>query len=143
MTPLALLPSAPVPTHGETRERVANAARDFEALLIEQMLRGAREGAPMSLDGESDAARDTALDMADQEVARLMARQGGLGLAAMIVKNVRVTANDEAATGANSPAPATTPAPAAVSLNVVRPGSVVAPANPPALTHPSTLTRPH
>ena len=94
---MTILPPGATPAPAETKERIQSAARDFEALLIEQMLRTARETAQTSLDGESDAARETALDMADQEVARLMARQGGLGLAAMITRHVKPTRSADAA----------------------------------------------
>lgn len=78
----------PPPAAG-AKDKIANAARDFEALLIEQMLRTSRETASGSLDGESDAARDMALEMADQQVAKLIAARGGLGMAAVVTKNVK------------------------------------------------------
>jgi Rod binding domain-containing protein len=69
----ARLPDAP--------ERVRDAAQQFEALLLGQILRAARE---TSGAGTSDCA----LEYAEQQFAAVMARNGGLGLASLIVKGL-------------------------------------------------------
>jgi Rod binding domain-containing protein len=62
----------------------AEAAREFEALWIEQMLKSARP------QGEAeDSTRDMALDMADQQIARLLASGGGFGLAKLVSEGLR------------------------------------------------------
>ena len=62
------------------------AAKQFEALLIGQMLRSAREAAP---DEDTDAAGQTMVDLADQQFSQLLANSGGMGLAHMIVTGLK------------------------------------------------------
>jgi Rod binding domain-containing protein len=62
-------------------EKVRDAAQQFEALLLGQILRAARE---TSGAGTSDCA----LEYAEQQFAAVMARNGGLGLASLIVKGL-------------------------------------------------------
>ena len=70
--------------------RIRDAARQFEALLINQILHSAREssgGSWLSLGG--DTAGDAATDFAEQQLADVLARQGGLGLARMIAAGLK------------------------------------------------------
>jgi len=62
-------------------EDAAGAAQQFEALLLGQMLRSAREE---SADDDDDNASATMYDVADQQFSQLLAQNGGLGLARMI-----------------------------------------------------------
>lgn len=62
-------------------EKIHEAAEQFEALLLGQILRAARE------QGESSSS-DCAMDYAEQQFAAVMARNGGLGLAALVVKGL-------------------------------------------------------
>jgi flagellar protein FlgJ len=62
--------------------KAAGAAQQFEALLIGQMLRSVREAAQ---DDDDDQSGATMLDMADQQFAQLLSKNGGMGLAHMIV----------------------------------------------------------
>jgi Rod binding domain-containing protein len=66
--------------------QVQDAAQQFEALMIGQMLRSVREAAR---DDDSDSSGETMMDLADQQLSQLLARNGGLGLAQMIVKGLR------------------------------------------------------
>ena len=59
----------------------AGAAQQFEALLLGQILRSAREE---SADDDDDNASATMYDVADQQFSQLLAQNGGLGLARMI-----------------------------------------------------------
>ncbi len=70
-------------------EKILKAAREFEAIWLEQMLHSARPSDDASMTGEPDSTRDMVLDMADQQVARMLAAQGGLGLAAMVQKGLK------------------------------------------------------
>ena len=70
--------AAPAP---ETK--VAGAAKQFEALMIAQMLRTAREDTE---DGNSSSS--TMLDVADQQFSQVLANNGGLGLAKLIVNGL-------------------------------------------------------
>ena len=68
-------PSAPRPKTPE------DAAKQFESVLIAQMLRTARE----SMDGEgSDSGAETMFDLAGQQFAQMLADRGGFGLSKII-----------------------------------------------------------
>ena len=74
-------PSQPKP------KKAADAAKQFEALLIGQMLRTAREsGAEGSFD--QDSTSETMFDLADQQFAQMLANQGGFGLAKLIANGL-------------------------------------------------------
>ena len=61
-------------------EKVLDAAQQFEALMLGQILRAARESGGSS--------SDCAMDYAEQQFATVMARSGGLGLARLIVQGL-------------------------------------------------------
>ena len=63
--------------------RVRAAAQQFEALLLEQILRTVHEGGGW-LGSGADASSDCAASFAEQQFASLLAQQGGLGLADLI-----------------------------------------------------------
>lgn len=67
-----------------SRERIRESAQQFEALLIAQLLRQAREAA-----GEqTDETMATVMEMAEQRLAEIMAAQGGLGLAGLALRQL-------------------------------------------------------
>lgn len=111
LTNTSLSASAP-----ETPERIRQAAGEFEALLIEQMLKSARESSGGgSLDGEASAgANETMIDFANQNFARLIAQGGGLGLTRMIEKGLQRTS----AAKSNEPVAASGSGPALVKETV-------------------------
>jgi Rod binding domain-containing protein len=78
---LSLLGRMPEP------QRTAEAAKHFEALLVEHLLKTMRE-ATRSEDPEM-AGADTYLDLADQQLARALAERGGLGIARMVLKHLQ------------------------------------------------------
>jgi Rod binding domain-containing protein len=61
-------------------EKVLDAAQQFEALMLGQILRAARES--------NGSSSDCAMDYAEQQFATVMARSGGLGLARLIVRGL-------------------------------------------------------
>jgi flagellar protein FlgJ len=66
-------------------DRLHKAAQDFEALLVGQMLKSAREsGSDGWLGGGEETGDDSAMDMAESQLANALAHNGGLGLAATI-----------------------------------------------------------
>ena len=72
----------------DTPEKVHDAAQQFEALLIGQILRSARQdGSGWFSDGE-DPSGEVATDYAEQQFATVLAQKGGLGLADMIAKGL-------------------------------------------------------
>jgi Rod binding domain-containing protein len=71
---------------------VEDAARQFESLLIAQMMHSAREASD-DADDEQASEKDTMLGVAEQQFAQLMARQGGLGLTRLVVAGLRSPAS--------------------------------------------------
>lgn len=69
----------------ESPENARKAAREFEALLVEQMLRSLRaSGAGGWLGAGDDQSGETMVEVAEQQFARLLVSQGGLGLARLV-----------------------------------------------------------
>lgn len=66
---------------GGTTAKLKQAAEDFEGLIIGQMLQSVRESALSGWKDESDQAGAIALEMAESLLAKVMASQGGLGIA--------------------------------------------------------------
>lgn len=94
--PRPMVPSGP-PAGGQ----VEQAAQQFEALLLSQMLRSAREaGGAGGWLGSEDGVSAPLLEMAEQQVAALLASAGGLGLAALVVSGLS-EGDDNVATGAS------------------------------------------
>jgi len=74
-------------TLGLEAPRPANArdaAQQFEALLLAQIMRSERESGNGWLGTGADATGESAIDFAEQQLALLLSRQGGLGLAGLI-----------------------------------------------------------
>lgn len=82
---------APVSSLSAAREpdspaKIRDAAQQFEALLLAQFLRAARQGGGWM--GSGDGASDCALDYAERQFAAVMAQSGGLGLADLIAQGL-------------------------------------------------------
>ncbi|HEV2201297.1 MAG TPA: hypothetical protein VGR73_15880 [Bryobacteraceae bacterium] len=103
VTPLSVSPPSSLAglaqfTAGNSIPKPANArdaAVQFESLLIAEMLRSAHEASPGSLGGpeggnddDEDSQSATLYDIAGQQFAQLMAKQGGLGLARLVVQGL-------------------------------------------------------
>jgi Rod binding domain-containing protein len=68
--------------------KAAGAARDFEALLLSQMLKSARgDGGWLGTD-DNDAG-EAAVGLGEEELARTMAKSGGLGLSKLIESGLK------------------------------------------------------
>ena len=82
--------SPPVPSTGARNDpaRVRDAACQFESLLIGQLMKSMRESSSGWLSDGDDQAGATATDMAEEQFAKSLARQGGLGLARMVVSGL-------------------------------------------------------
>jgi Rod binding domain-containing protein len=88
--PVSLLNSgASVNAPANTRDpdRAHDAAQQFEALLIGQMLHSVRQGGSGWL-GSEDSSGECATDYAEQQFAAVLAQNGGLGLADLITKGL-------------------------------------------------------
>lgn len=85
--PIQSAPAEPAP---ESERRLREAARDFEALLIGQILESFRsEIEEGCLAGGGSATATTMLEFAEQQLAQVLSRQGGLGLHEIIVQGLR------------------------------------------------------
>jgi Rod binding domain-containing protein len=74
------------PPHPTPPVKIKDAAGQFEALLITQMLKSARESTAGGWTGDSqDSSAASVMEMSEQHLAQVLASQGGLGLARMIV----------------------------------------------------------
>ena len=80
----------------ESAAKVHKAAQDFEAIIIGQMLKSAREssfgGGGWGTGG--DPAGDVAIEMAEQQMAQMLASNGGLGLARIVSKGLEKISKD-------------------------------------------------
>src|SRR3954471_11497182 len=68
--------------------KVAGAARDFEALLLGQILKSVHEGGGWLGSGDDDAS-SAAVGLGEEQLARTMAKTGGLGLSRLIETGLR------------------------------------------------------
>jgi Rod binding domain-containing protein len=79
--------AAPATASKDTVDKIRKAATEFEALLIGQMLKSAREsGGGMTGDAdEQDETNSTMLELGEQQLAQALSSSGGLGLAKMVI----------------------------------------------------------
>jgi Rod binding domain-containing protein len=80
---LSSLTPASMPAAAAPQTKIEGAAKQFEALMIAQMLRTARENTE-----DGDSSSSTMLDVADQQFSQVLANNGGLGLAKLVVKGL-------------------------------------------------------
>jgi Rod binding domain-containing protein len=94
---LSLAPTAAQATLSakDSPEKIRKAANAFEALLIAQMLKSAREsGGGMTGDGdEEDETNSTVLELGEQQLAQVLANNGGFGIAKMVIAGMSKHAN--------------------------------------------------
>jgi Rod binding domain-containing protein len=67
--------------------RIRKSATDFEAMLLNQMLRSAREagGGGLTADGDADhQANSSLIELGEQQFAQALASSGGFGIAKMV-----------------------------------------------------------
>jgi Rod binding domain-containing protein len=88
---------------GLGKKNVQQAARDFEALLIGQVLKAARQSSNGGWLGEGDdQAGSTMLEVAEEHLARALAASGGLGLGKMILRQLGQSATQAPQTPTSS-----------------------------------------
>lgn len=68
-----------------SQKKLRDAAVEFEGMLLAEMLRSVREAEQSE---EEDGAGSTMLDLADQHFAKVLASQGGLGLAKLVLRDL-------------------------------------------------------
>jgi Rod binding domain-containing protein len=90
-------------------DEISGAATQFEALIIGQVLKAARESSDQGWLGTgSDQTSDMAMEMAEQGLAQGLAAQGGLGIAKMVTAHLR---RHEAKAASSGPEAAGPPVP--------------------------------
>jgi flagellar protein FlgJ len=91
LLPATVLPAAP--DGGKAPTKVRDAAQQFEALLIGQILRSVRESGGWL--GSTDASADCAAEYAEQQFAAVIAQRGGLGLADLIARGLEARSDSQ------------------------------------------------
>jgi flagellar protein FlgJ len=69
--------------------KVKESAKQFEALLIGQMLKSMRDSEGGWLGTSEDDAASSAMEYAQESLAQSLAASGGLGLASLVVKGLQ------------------------------------------------------
>jgi peptidoglycan hydrolase FlgJ len=83
----------------KTGSKIHDAAQQFESLMIGEMLKAVRESSSDGWLGSGDSdSDDSALSMAETQLASAISRAGGLGLAGMIEHNVSHEVDQKLAT---------------------------------------------
>jgi len=79
-----------VKTTGKDKDpaKLKEKAQEFEAIFIQQMFKEMRKTIPHEGLIETDNASDTYNQLQDMEAARLAARQGGIGLAELMMQQL-------------------------------------------------------
>jgi peptidoglycan hydrolase FlgJ len=81
--------SAAPNTSGAQPDRLHKAAQEFEALLVGEMLKSARESGSYGWLGSGEGTGDdSAMYMAESQLANALTSSGGLGLAASIERSM-------------------------------------------------------
>ncbi|MCC7174660.1 MAG: hypothetical protein IT159_05650 [Bryobacterales bacterium] len=81
-------PLEAAPPHQGEAARLAEAARQFEALLVAQLLKAARADSEGWMGAGEDTSAASVLELAEEQFAAALAAQGGLGLAGLIVSGL-------------------------------------------------------
>ena len=87
VTPFPLGPGRP-----DTNNAGEQAAQDFEALLIAQLLKIAREAGQLDPSDDAATGSETYLELAEKHLAEELAAQGGLGFQKLLTRALGVTA---------------------------------------------------
>ena len=74
----------------QSRERLEAAAKEFEAMMIQQLLKNAREAGRLYESEDAMTGGEGYLEIAEQQFARVLAEKGTFGFARLVVKDVPV-----------------------------------------------------
>lgn len=74
---------------GKKQAKPADAAKQFEALLIAQMLKSARDDGSGWLGSGEDESSEPAMALAEEHFAQALSAAGGLGIARVIEKSLQ------------------------------------------------------
>ena len=89
-----LTDSMPAEAPAGNKMKLKDSARQFEALIIGQMLKSARESGGSWFGGGEDEASSTATGMAEEQLAQTLAASGGLGLTSMVLQGLEKQERD-------------------------------------------------
>lgn len=85
-TPLNQMGLQANPSPKDSLAKIRHGATDFEALLLTQILKTARESGGGGLAGDGDNSENsTMIELGEQQFAQALASSGGLGIAKMVV----------------------------------------------------------
>jgi len=87
----AVAASLPGPRAGSGSDaaKIQDAASQFEALLIGQLLKNASDAeSGGALGGDDSGADSSMLEIAQEQLAQTLAKQGGLGIARLVVEGL-------------------------------------------------------
>ena len=74
-----------IPPKASSPDKIHEAAKQFESMLIDEVLKLAREAGGSSFSGtEEDEAGQTGYELGEQQFSNMLAAAGGLGIAPMI-----------------------------------------------------------
>ncbi len=85
-------PALPTARQADTPARVLDAAQQFEALLIGQLLQSVSESSGWMGSG-GDSSGSCATGFAQQQLALMLAKSGGLGLSGLIAEGLESSAS--------------------------------------------------
>ena len=84
--------------------KVVSAAKQFEALLMSQLLKSMREAGGSGWMGTGDdSSGESAMELAEEQFAQALASRGGLGLAKLIADGLTERARQEGQPAAEAP----------------------------------------
>jgi peptidoglycan hydrolase FlgJ len=85
-----LMATQPVGKAKDDPVKIAEAAKEFEALLLGQMLKSVREADSSGwLGSGEDGASDCAMAIAEEQFAHVLSANGGLGLSSLVISGLR------------------------------------------------------
>ncbi len=88
--------------YGTASSKLVKSAREFEAILLQSWLEKMNQSFVGSTDSQ-DAAHDTVSSLGTQAIATALAARGGVGIARMLLRQIRPAGTDgEAVPSANS-----------------------------------------
>jgi Rod binding domain-containing protein len=97
-------PASTGPSGTPRPKNIVEAAKQFEALLIGQMLKAAHgDDSDGWLGSGDDPGSSTAMEMAEGQFAQALAQSGGLGLSARIASSLSQPAQTAASSEASTP----------------------------------------
>lgn len=105
MSTVAAINSAvTVPAQGTPSPRLVNAAHEFEAQMMKELLKPMTHGDALTNDGDEDEGSGGALgEFASEALGRALSDRGGFGIATSIVKELSRPVNHSAATTVSQP----------------------------------------